>query len=63
MVIFIHNQIKRGYIMKCVKNEKGDIKRVSDEFAGDLVDNKGWVYVGKSEWKENVRDKKVVNNG
>jgi len=49
--------------MKCVKNEKGDIKRVSDEFAGDLVDNKGWVYVGKSEWKENVRDKKVVNNG
>lgn len=44
--------------MKCIKNEKtGQIKRVSNEFAGVKVDNGGWVYIGKSEWKEKVRDK------
>lgn len=45
--------------MKCIKNEKtGAIKRVSDELAGERVDNGDWVYTGKSEWKEKVRDKK-----
>jgi hypothetical protein len=43
--------------MKCVKNEKtGQIKRVSDELASEMVDY-DWTYTGKSEWKEKVRDK------
>jgi hypothetical protein len=49
--------------MKCVKNEKTDtIKRVSDELASNLVDNEGWKYIGKSEWKEKVRDKNTKTN-
>lgn len=45
--------------MKCIKNEKtGTIKRLSDELAANFVDNKGWSYIGKSEWKKEVRDKR-----
>jgi hypothetical protein len=35
---------------KCVK--KGDkVKRVRDDVARELVDNQGWTYIPKSEWK------------
>lgn len=40
--------------MKTVK-KNDDIKRVSDEIAIDMI-NKGWAYVPKKVWKENVRD-------
>lgn len=36
--------------MKCIKNKNGEIKRVKDEVADELV-KKGWVYVPKSEYK------------
>lgn len=35
---------------KCI--QKGDeVKRVRDDEARELVDNKGWKYIPKSEWK------------
>ncbi len=41
--------------MKCVKNiNTGEIKRVTDTHAEDLV-KKGWAYIPKKEWKETVR--------
>jgi len=40
--------------MKCIEKH-GDVKRVSDEVAADMVDNKGWVYCPKSKWKESGR--------
>lgn len=43
--------------MKCVKKH-GKIKRVNDEVAEELVNDKGWEYCSKSEWKKEVRDKK-----
>lgn len=36
--------------MKCVKKE-GQIKRVSDKLAQDLVAGGDWKYCPKSEWK------------
>jgi hypothetical protein len=37
--------------MKCVKSEKtGEIKRVSNEHAEELV-SKGWSFIPKKEWK------------
>lgn len=42
--------------MKTVKDSSGKIKRVRDETAFDMVDNKGWNFCPKKEWKENVRD-------
>lgn len=42
--------------MKCVKKH-GEIRRVKDELAKKLVEENGWKYCPKSEWKENVRDK------
>lgn len=41
--------------MKCVKKH-GEIKRVSNEKAEVMVDEKGWEYCPKHEWK-NQRDK------
>lgn len=36
--------------MKCIKNKTGEIRRVKDELADELV-KKGWVYAPKSEYK------------
>lgn len=42
--------------MKCVK--KGEvIRRVSNIKAIDMVDNKGWNYCPKHEWKEQEGNK------
>lgn len=38
--------------MKCVKKDTQKIRRVSDPQAMDMVDNKGWNYCPKREWKE-----------
>jgi len=43
--------------MKCIKNEKGDIKRVNDDIANDIVSNGEWSYVSKSQWKEKIKNK------
>lgn len=45
--------------MKCIrnKNTKG-IKRVSNEYASQMVDTGLWVYCPKQEWKHEVRDAK-----
>jgi len=41
--------------MKCIKNSKtGDIQRVSDKEAYNMVGNT-WKYIPKSEWKEVTR--------
>jgi hypothetical protein len=37
--------------MKCIKNKTtGEIRRVADDVAYSL-ENKGWGYIPKSEWK------------
>ena len=41
--------------MKCIKKE-GVIKRVKDDVAKIAVEENGWKYCPKSEWKEKVRD-------
>ena len=41
--------------MKCVKKH-GEIKRVSDDQAGEMVE-KGWSYCPKHEWKETRKKK------
>jgi hypothetical protein len=38
--------------MKCVKDSKGNVTRVSDATARDMVSLKKAVYVPKKEWKE-----------
>jgi len=43
--------------MKCIKNGK-TIKRVSNEEAFRLVDNEGWQFCSRKDWKTQVRDKK-----
>lgn len=43
--------------MKCIEKH-GDIKRVKDEVAADMVDNKEWSYCPKSKWKEATRKNK-----
>ena len=43
--------------MKCIKKH-GVIKRVSDAEAINLVNEKGWEFCPKSEWKKSVRDEK-----
>ena len=42
--------------MKCVKNSKGQVRRVSNEMAVQMVREDGWSYCWKREWKEKVRD-------
>jgi len=37
--------------MKCVKDTKGKITRVSDELADTRVTKGDYTYCGKSEWK------------
>ena len=45
--------------MKCIKNNKtGDIQRVTDREAYNMVGNT-WSYVSKSEWKMVTRKPKV----
>ena len=45
--------------MKCIKNNKtGDIERVSDKEAYNMV-GRAWSYVSKSEWKAATRKVKV----
>ena len=41
--------------MKCIKKH-GVIKRVTNEKAEILVNEKDWKYWPKSKWKEEVRD-------
>jgi hypothetical protein len=43
--------------MKCVKKH-GEIKRVNDNLAKQLVEEHNWSYCPKSEWKEKIRNKK-----
>jgi hypothetical protein len=42
--------------MKCVKKDLR-IRRVSDSQAIDMVDNHGWKYCPKHEWKEQEKKK------
>lgn len=42
--------------MKCLKNDKNEVKRVSEEHALELL-GKGWKFCPKSEWK---KDRKPV---
>lgn len=45
--------------MKCIKNNKtGDIKRVSDSEAYNMVGST-WSFIAKSEWKAATRKVKV----
>lgn len=44
--------------MKCIKNAKGEIRRVSDRQATTHTNTNEWKYVPKSEWKE-ARKKKA----
>jgi hypothetical protein len=48
--------------MKCIKsikesyqNKVGEYKRVSDKDAEDKVKTGNWVYISKTEYKENTR--------
>ena len=43
--------------MKCIKTKSGDIKRLDDKSAEQLVRSEGASYVPKHEWKK-VRGKK-----
>ena len=43
--------------MKCVKKDK-TIKRVSDKEAARMVQDQGYEYCPKKEWKEKIRDKR-----
>lgn len=44
--------------MKCVKKDGKKIQRVSDSKAMILVDELGWAYCPKHEWKEQERKPK-----
>ena len=41
--------------MKCVKSISGEIKRVSNQKAEELVLKGTYVYTNKREWKKNNR--------
>jgi hypothetical protein len=44
--------------MKCVKNiENGEITRIYDERAEEMVRSKKFTYCPKSEWKKNKEKK------
>lgn len=43
--------------MKCVKSTDGEIKRVKDDVAVELVSSGKYQYCSRSEWKKEVRDK------
>ncbi len=43
--------------MKCVKDSKGKITRVTDTIAEDRVSKGNYTYCGKSEWKKTVAQK------
>ena len=45
--------------MKTIKNNSGEVKRVDDATARNLVDGKLWFYCPKNEWKE-IRKTQVV---
>jgi len=44
--------------MKCIKDSKGKITRVTDSIARDMVETKKAVYVPKNEWKKYIKEKK-----
>lgn len=44
--------------MKCIKNTKDEIRRVSDRQAAAHIKTNEWKYTSKSEWKE-ARKKKA----
>ena len=44
--------------MKCIKNTKGEIRRVSNKHATTHVRTNEWKYIPKLEWKE-ARKKKA----
>jgi len=41
--------------MKTIRKDEL-IKRVSDDAAKFRVENQGWIYITKEEWKRSVRD-------
>lgn len=43
--------------MKTVKTKDGEILRLKDDKAEQLVLKQNAVYIAKSEWKKEVRDK------
>jgi hypothetical protein len=49
--------------MKCIKNKEGEIRRVKEDEADLKVNQYGWNFVPKSEWKLQVRgvNKKTVD--
>ena len=57
MVLVFHKtkqKTERKISMKCIEKH-GEIKRVEDRIAENLVIKDGWKYCSKSEWK---KDKK-----
>ena len=44
--------------MKCIKNVKGEIRRISDRQAAVHTKTNEWKYIPKLEWKE-ARKKKA----
>lgn len=50
--------------MKCVKDEKKNVKRLNDELAWELVKSGKYIYCPKEEWKQKVRgyNKEKVEN-
>lgn len=43
--------------MKCIKDKKGKITRVSDDIAWTKVARENYTYCSKDEWKEATRPK------
>jgi hypothetical protein len=43
--------------MKCIKDKKGEITRVSEDIAWEKVARKNYVYCSKSEWRRYVVQK------
>ncbi len=41
--------------MKCVKSISGEVKRISNQKAEELVLKGTYIYVNKAEWKEGGR--------
>lgn len=49
--------------MKCIKNKEGEIRRVKEDEADLKVNQYGWNFVPKYEWKLQVRgvNKKTID--
>jgi hypothetical protein len=40
--------------MKCIKTKEGEIKRVSNVMADEMVSKKRAVFINKTEWKNKI---------